>query len=326
MAEKGKINISTVTWRIIKNPDRSFVLYRIDEEHAASIKQIRFSAEKMVLSVILPTKNAERNGYFRQLLKQIHKQTFKDFELIIVRGDRRQGRAINIGASIARGRYLMTLDDDTSLPDKETFEKLVKVIKDNPDIGIAGGNNVIPESAAPFVKRVMKEIPRRSWAPVFRITDSDFAEHPCMIMRREEFIAVGGENELIPRGLDPYLREQFRKSGKRVVIVPNVVYHHLPPDRLAGLLRRFYRNGVQASYTNRKYPQWVIETPVDHGAFKTRVPLSVRTLRFPIRLLQAVINGRFIWFLSECAYALGFVIDVVINKSQMLSDRKRNRV
>jgi len=267
------------------------------------------------LSIIIPTSDAHRGGYFLELLHQISGQNFSEFEIIVVKGDPRQGRAINIGAAVARAKYLMTLDDDTSLPDSETFSKLMAVMEKHPEIGMAGGNNVVPADACPFVRRVMAEIPRRSWEPVHEITDSDLAEHPCLIMRTNEFKEVGGENELIPRGLDPYLREEFRKLGKRVVVVPGVVYHHLPPDNLSKLLRQFYRNGSQAAYTNRNFPQWVIETPPDHGSFKTRLPLCMRIFRFPLRLLRALITIKPIWFLCGVAYALGFSCEFVTNKS-----------
>lgn len=267
------------------------------------------------ISIIIPTFDAYRGGYFLKLLGQISRQNFLQLEIIVVRADPRQGRAINIGAALAKGKYLLTLDDDTALPDPETFSKLVAVMEKHPEIGMAGGNNVIPEDASPFVRTVMKQIPRRSWKPVQKIIDSDLAEHPCLIMRTEEFKKVGGENELIPRGLDPYLREEFRKLGKRVVVIPGVIYHHLPPDSLAKLWRQFYRNGRHAAYTNRNYAQWVIETPSKHGSFKTHKSFLLRLLRFPVRLLHSFLTGRFIWFLCEVAYALGFVYELFSNKS-----------
>jgi len=267
------------------------------------------------ISIIIPTFDAYRGGYFIKLLGQISNQNFSQFEVVVVRGDPRQGRAIDIGAALAKGKYLLTLDDDTSLPDSETFSKLVAVMEKHPEIGMAGGNNVIPQDASPFVRRVMKQIPRRSWKPVQKITDSDLAEHPCLIMRTEEFKKVGGENELIPRGLDPYLREEFRKLGKQVVVVPGVIYHHLPPNNLSKLLRQFYRNGRQAAFVNRNYPQWVIETPIVHGSFKAHKPFLLRLLRFPIHLLKALITGKPIWFLCEVAHALGFSCEFFTNKS-----------
>jgi len=259
------------------------------------------------LSVIIPTRDGYRLGKFPKLLDQIRQQSFQEYELIIVKGDSRQGRAINTGAALAKGEFLLTLDDDTSLPDNETFQKLVTVMKSHPDIGMAGGNNTIPEWATHFVKRVMQQVPRRSWEPVAEITDSDLAEHGCLIMRVAEFKALGGENELIPRGLDPYLRQVFREAGKRVVVVPHVIYHHLPPDTWSKLIRQFFRNGRQAAYTNRHYPQWVIETPSSHGEFVPRVPLWQRILRYPLRVLSSVFAGQWIWLLCQVCYVTGFI-------------------
>jgi len=305
----------------IQSLDRSFVRYLEQEVHAGKIWFKKPSDTNVVLSVIIPTSDAYRNGYFPHLLDQIENQTFREYELFIIKGDPRQGRAINIGAAFAQGTYLLTLDDDTSLPDPDTFSKLVAAMEEDPGIGIAGGNNVIPADATPFVRRVMQQIPRRSWEPVQETINSDFAEHPCMIIRAETFKLVGGENELLPRGLDPYLREEFRKAGKRVVVVPGVTYHHLPPDNLKKLLRQFYRNGRHAAYVNRHYPQWVIETPANHGPFQIHVSLPHRMLRFPKRLLMNLFAGKPLLFISELAYFFGFVQEWLLPKKLVKNPR-----
>lgn len=297
--------------------DRSFVKHTNSEASPARIWHYLPYRTAVSLSVIIPTIDANRGGYFLKLLSQIGNQDFKNFEVIVVCGDSRQGRAINIAAALAQGKYFLTLDDDTSLPDPMTFCKLVAVMENYLEIGIAGGNNVIPEDARFFVRRVMQELPRRSWIPVEKIFDSDLAEHPCMIMRAEEFKLIGGENELILRGLDPYLRQEFRNLGKRVVVVPEVIYHHLPPDNISNLLRQFYRNGRQASHTNRKYPQWMIETPQRHGQFKNKQSFSFRLLRFPLRLMHALITGKPIWFLCEVFYALGFASEYITSEKTL---------
>ncbi len=226
-------------WFPAANIERSFVKYVNSEVSPATVWHYIPDNTAAILSVIIPTFDAKRGGYFLKLLAQINCQEFENYEVIVVRGDSRQGRAINVAAVLAQGRYLLTLDDDTSLPDSMTFGKLVAVMEKHPEIGIAGGNNVIPTDASPFVRRVMQELPRRSWDPVQEIIDSDLAEHPCMIMGAEGFRFIGGENELIPRGLDPYLRQEFRKLHKRVVLVPGVIYHHLPPDNFSKLLLQF---------------------------------------------------------------------------------------
>ena len=128
-----------------------------------------------------------------------------------------------------------------------------------------------------------------------------------MIMRSEEFKLVGGENELIPRGLDPYLRHEFRKIGRRVIVAPGIIYHHLPPDTLKKLLKQFYRNGQHAAYTNRNFPKLVIETPPNHGPFREKRPFPFRLLRFTMRQLYALLTGKPILFLCEIIYAFGFI-------------------
>src|SRR2546425_7337985 len=292
-------------WRSAGGIARPFVRYpSATASPGMACQPVPLSGE-VRLSVVIPTADANRGGYFHNLLVQIGRQDFRDFEVIVVRGDPRQGRAINVGTALARGKYLLTLDDDTALPDPRTFSRLVGILESYPDIGMAGGNNVIPGEARPLVRWAMRQIPRRSWKPVREITDSDLAEHPCLIMRTAEFKAVGGENELLPRGLDPYLRQAFRETGKRVVVVPDVIYHHLPPSSLGGLLRQFFRNGQQAAFANRHYPHWVIETPSHHGRFRPFVPFPLRLARFPLRLLYTLLRGRPVWFLCEIAYALG---------------------
>jgi glycosyltransferase involved in cell wall biosynthesis len=123
------------------------------------------------LSVIIPTIDSYRGGYLPKLLAQIDDQDFKGFEVIVLRGDPRQGRAINIAAALSKGKYILTLDDDTSLPDKKTFSKLVSIMEEHPKIGIAGGNNVISTDCNNLARLVMKQIPRRSWKPVTKIAD-----------------------------------------------------------------------------------------------------------------------------------------------------------
>jgi GT2 family glycosyltransferase len=293
--------------------DRRFVLHRNDRCIPSDREITRIETglhdreDYPKISIIIPTSDGYRNGLFPALLKQLSEQTFQDFETITVKGDPRQGRAINTGADIARGRYLLTLDDDTSLVSKDAFEKLARVMEKDASIGMAGGVNVIPEDAPFFIRRAMREIPRRTTPPVEEVADSDLAEHPLLIMRKEVFLRIGGENELIPRGLDPYLRQEFRKAGYRVVVVPGVTYSHLPPATLFKLIKQFYRNGKQAAFCSKFYPQWVIETPERHGDFREKVSFTFRLMRYPIRMLKAAIQSKWIFLLTQICYAAGFV-------------------
>ena len=298
-------------WKAAYSVCRTFVKF-LNPERSPGEYLIWFANNSQIkLSVIIPTSDCYRGGYFSKLIEQIQKQNFSDFEIIVVRGDPRQGRAINVGASLAQGKYILTLDDDTALPNPDAFTVLVKAIENSSDIGMAGGINFIPKDATSFIRRTMNELPRRLTPPVDKVVDSDMAEHPLLIMRRDVFLKIGGENELIPRGLDPYLREEFRKAGFRVVVVPGAKYSHLPPSTLPKLIKQFFNNGKQAAFCNIFYPQWVIETPDQHGEFVSKIPFSKRIIRYFKELLKAILGRKWILLSSKIAYAAGFIIEVI---------------
>jgi len=296
---------------------RGWVRYRNDENPSGVCWHIKAKNKVPLLSVILPTADADRNGYFVKLMASLTQQDMQDFELIVLKGDKRQGRGINICAAMAKGKYLLTVDDDSSLPDVQTFSKMIKAMDMHGDIGMAGGNNTVPDWATPFVRRVMTQVPRRSWTPVKEIVDSDMAEHPCLIMRADLFRQVGGENEVIPRGLDPYLRQVFRDADTRVVVLPDIIYHHLPPGNWKKLLGQMYRNGYQAAYANIHSPEWVIETPAEHGEFALHVPLWRRILRYPVRMTKSLLQGKWVWLICQICYAWGFIRGWVIEGGRM---------
>ena len=303
--------------------ERGFVLHRNDRgippdrEITLIETELRMREGYPKVSIIIPTSDGYRNGLFPALLRQLSEQSFQDFETIIIKGDSRQGRAINTGADIARGGYLLTLDDDTRLGSEDAIETLYRILEEHGSIGMAGGINVIPPGATPFVRRVMREVPRRSTPPVNEITDSDLAEHPLLIMRKDVFTKVGGENELIPRGLDPYLRREFRKAGYRVVVVPGVRYSHLPPHTLSSLIKQFYRNGRLAAFCNKFYPQWVFETPDTHGSgFVVQRPFSYRAARYLVNMVKRAFKGHLIYLTVSLAYAVGFTRGYVCYKDE----------
>jgi len=306
---------SQAEWKKLEMP-RSWVRFRNDEAADGVCWHVPVDDGEPLVSVIIPTADADRGGYFNKLMASLTAQEMQNFELIVLKGDRRQGRGINISVDLAKGKYILTLDDDSFLPDGKTLNKLVNAMEQHADIGMAGGNNTVPDWATPFVKRVMRQVPRRSWEPVKDIVDSDLAEHPCLIMRSELFRQVGGENECIPRGLDPYLRKVFRDTGARVVILPDIIYHHLPPETWKKLLTQFYRNGYQAAYANIHHPEWVIETPTRHGEFVEKVPLWKRVLRYPFRMIGSLLSGQWLWMVCQLCYAWGFLHGWTLERKQ----------
>jgi glycosyltransferase involved in cell wall biosynthesis len=274
------------------------------------------------VSIIIPTADGDRYGYLDSLLEQIRQQTFQDLEVIVVMGDTRQGRGINLAAELARGEYLLTFDDDSRLGTPVIIERLVAAMDGDERIGMAGCENRVPTDASWFVRRLMDEVPRRSSEPVTEVTDSDMAEHPCLMMRKTAFYEVGGEHEIIPRGLDPYLRREFRAAGYRVVIVPGIWIHHLPPPNFRNALRQFYRNGRMSALVSRHFPDLALDNALAHGDTKIEAkPIWFRAARHAARLLGAVVTLKWIYLATSLAYGFG-VLSGVISPEKWASTSK----
>ena len=301
-----------LAWEHRTYPARPFVRHRADTDAPLRVARVGRRDAGPLVSFLLPTLDGDRDGRLARLLDDLHAQTWTDWELVAVLGDRRQGRAINAAAALAGGRLLVTLDDDTALVEPRAVECLVEAVEADAAIGLAGGVNIVPPGAPWLAARAMREIPRRSTPPVAGVTDSDLAEHPLLLARRDVFEAVGGENELIPRGLDPYLREAVRAAGYRVVIAPGAFYGHLPPTTAGGLLRQFFRNGRAAAFVARCHPEWLIETPSRHGPFRARRPWPLRALRVPARMALAAATGRPVWLACQMAYVAGWLCERVV--------------
>lgn len=247
-----------------------------------------------------------------RLLESIESQSFEDWELHVVKGVSPQGRAINQGAAQARGEILIILDDDSRLADETVFEKLVNVLDGDPEVGMAGASIVLPPESSPFQRRAARQFPRFNTPVVDSVTESDFACHGCCALPMKVFDEVGREREDLIRGLDPDLRVRLRAAGYRVVLAPQARIYHPLPAGWGRLLKIFFRNGFGSAYARKFQPATVYETLETHpkeGASELRVRtgLLYRVLRFPLRLLKALLLGRMQRFGAYCAYACGYV-------------------
>jgi len=302
---------------ITGNITRSFVKYPYRETEGYIEIHHPVKVTDPLLSIVIPTIDKMREGYLPALLSQLDQQTFRNFEVLLVIKDTRQGRAINSGVALASGKYIVIFDDDTRLGTNYILEKMVESMELHPEIGMAGVANLVPDDASWFVRRVMRELPRRTSPIVHEITESDLAEHPCCIIPRDVFIKIGGENEIIPRGLDPYLRREIRQACYRVVVLPELFIHHLPPGTFKKFVSQFYRNGKMAAYVNKFYPEFVIELATRHAdEVKSKRSEFVRCLSYIFRLIISFFNLKFFYLLSLKLYLFGYIIGYLTLKRE----------
>ena len=270
-----------------------------------------------LVSVIIPSLDGYCKGNVPKLLQGLKEQSFQDFEVIVMKGDHRQGRAINEGVRKAKGEVIIILDDDTILGHKDVFRNLVGVINNDATIGMAGVSNLIPSNAPWLVRRAMQEIPRRSSELVQKITDSDMAEHPCCAIPKKVFWEVGGESEVIPRGLDPYLRHKIRQAGYRVVVIPDTWIHHLLPDSFWRMMKRYFKNGKIAAYCNKFYPELIYDQAYKHNQqVNEKLSFIWRIFRYFWRIVFAFISFKWIWLSVQISNTLGFIWGLIFIKKE----------
>lgn len=166
------------------------------------------------ISVIMSVYNGER--HLKEAIDSILKQTYNDFEFIIINDGSTDGTAqifaefqdqrlrilhqknmglpksLNKAINLAQGKYIARMDaDDIALPQR--LEKQVRFLEENPSIAVLGSmcneidwrGNVTPCPVYPLTDaEIRKEIVKRN--PFI---------HSSVIMRREIFNIVGLYNE-----------------------------------------------------------------------------------------------------------------------------------
>lgn len=274
----------------------------------SAIDQIKLS-EDIQVSVVIPHFSSSREENLKGLLDELRAQTFQAVEIIIVRGISPQGRAINQGARLAKGEILVVMDDDSRMGSPRVIENLVKVIRQDPSIAMAGASIQTSEEANAFQKVAARQFPRFSMPMVREIIDSDLPCHGCVAFRKEIFMKVGMEREHIIRGLDPDLRVRFRKGGYRVVLVPDTVVYHPLPGSFFKFIRLFFRNGYGSAYLQVFYPEINYDTDESLGSqsFVPKRSFLYRAFRFPVRLGQSLLRLEWFRFLGYFVYVFGYL-------------------
>jgi cellulose synthase/poly-beta-1,6-N-acetylglucosamine synthase-like glycosyltransferase len=272
------------------------------------VEQIPLSGVVRV-SVVIPHFYKSREDNFRGLLEDLKGQSFREMELIIVHGVSPQGKAINEGVRRAKGEVLVIIDDDSRLGHPRVIENLVRLLREDASIGMAGASVVIPEGANWFQRTASKQFPRFNMPVVTKVIESDLPGHPCAAFPKEVFIRVGMERENILRGLDPDLRARIRQAGYRVVLAPDTWIHHPLPETFPKFVRTFLRNGYGSAYLQLRYPEinCVTDEDLESDDFVEKRPFLYRMLHYPIRLAQSLLTFQWIRFAGYTVYTVGYL-------------------
>ena len=187
------------------------------------------------VSVIIPY--VKDRGWLKDAIRSVRAQTYKNTELILVRGKKYRGGNLNDGIIKSTGEFIKPLDeDDMLLPD--CIEKYVQAI---------GDNDFIHGNAIYYLNK-----PKDIYAP--KITNPTFAQlakknvisNPSVMYRRDLFTRIGYFDESLYRSedFDFHLRA-LKKGCKLGYINEALVYYRLHHNQETG------KNNVDAERRNK---------------------------------------------------------------------------
>jgi glycosyltransferase involved in cell wall biosynthesis len=227
-------------------------------------------------TIVIPVK--EINDYVRETVPHIQRLHSDAWELIILPNEPARdewsdarirllpsgrvgpGAKRDMCAREAKGEILVFLDDD-SYPESSLLEVAERHFADT-DVVAIGGPGITPPndsfwqrvSGAMFLSRLSGGAPER-YVPVGPVRKIDDWPSVNLMVRRQDFLAVGGFNTPFWPGEDTKLCLMLAKTGKRILYVPElVVWHH----RREGLLRHLKQvgaYGLHRGFFVKKYPE-----------------------------------------------------------------------
>jgi GT2 family glycosyltransferase/O-antigen/teichoic acid export membrane protein len=232
------------------------------------------------VSIIIPS----WTGRAERLLESITRQSFRDYEVHLIRAVSPAARARNNGVAAARGDLLLFVDDDAYFGHERVLEAMVETIRADPTTGVVGPSKLIPPDSTWIQRRIAAEVPRWEFPVVAEDTESNpplgrygfsAITTTCSLIRRDVFEQADGFDERLPTGEDTEFFYRVRALGYRFVVPRHTWVYHDPPRTLGELLKKSFRYGVGHAYEARKAPERSMDiVPLDRWYGKVFLLLS----------------------------------------------------
>jgi len=170
--------------------------------------------------------------------------------------------ALNIGLAAARGRYVARMDGHTVYP-PHYLARGAGRLKQGDVTWVAGPQ--LPVGATPGARRVALALGSRLATGGSNRWDSDIARHGSEvelgtgvftgILRRDTLLSHGGWDEGWPINQDSELAARVRRSGGRIVSLPELAAEYTPRGSLRALAKQYRRYGMYRAKTSLHHPE-----------------------------------------------------------------------
>jgi len=217
-----------------------------------------------MFSIIIPVKTP--TPYLKETLKRLKDQTFKSFEVLVITDkiSKTSNPSIkrNLGAKMAKGKYLAFLDDD-SYPSKNWLKNSLKVFTDNPNSAAVCGpcltppkDNIRQLSSGLFWSSFLGSggagIYRNNIQPTRLVDDYPTVN---LIVQKTDFDKIGGFSTKDWPGEDTVLcLDLTKRLNKQIIYHPTIIVFHHRRAILKPHLQQIGRYAKMRGSFVKKYP------------------------------------------------------------------------
>lgn len=235
----------------------------------------------MLFTVIIPV--IERNSFLLKCLEGLNKQTYKEFEVILISERRiilkktkydfplrilhksivRPGQKRNYASKLAKGKYLSFIDDDAYPHKNWLLNARKKIYKIKEIYFILGGPGILPKDENLLSKVI--DLSFRSnfygsaklrYERVKKFYDPNkIDDWPSvnMFIKKSSFIKLNGFDNNYWPGEDSKLCNKLITNGGKIVYDPNVyVFHHRRSSILKHLKQIFRYSFIRGIFFQQK--------------------------------------------------------------------------
>jgi len=229
---------------------------------------------KIKVSVIIPVRTI--TDYVKETVGFLRQQTIKEFEILIItdKKEKLKGAIVipsgeptpafkrNLGVKKAKGEFLAFLDDD-SYPRNDWLENSLNIFAESKLIAAVCGPTLTPPKDNIYQKAsgwVWATWIGSGGAGIYRIKirprrEVDDFPSVNLLVRKKDFLAVGGFDINHWPGEDTRLCLDLIKLGKKIIYVPEVlVYHHRRAVFLPHL-KQISRYALRRGHFARVFPE-----------------------------------------------------------------------